>query len=54
MQDQKVGYFYSGISGASLVGNDIKDKKVEDIMSMPVVIKQDTNIYDVYSYNVFI
>ena len=31
----KVGYFYSGISGASLVGNKIKDKKVKDIMSMP-------------------
>ena len=29
-----------------LVGNKIKDKKVKDIMSMPVVIKQDTNIYD--------
>lgn len=42
----KVGYFYSGINGASLVGNKIKDKKVKDIMSMPVVIKQDTNIYD--------
>lgn len=42
----KVGYFYSGISGATLVGNKIKDKKVKDIMSMPVVIKQDTNIYD--------
>ena len=25
----KVGYFYSGISGASLVGNKIKDKKVK-------------------------
>ena len=42
----KVGYLYSGINGASLVGNKIKDKKVKDIMSMPVVIKQDTNIYD--------
>ena len=42
----KVGYFYSGINGASLVGNKIKDKKLKDIMSMPVVIKQDTNIYD--------
>ena len=42
----KVGYLYSCISGASLVGNKIKDKKVKDIMSMPVVIKQDTNIYD--------
>ena len=42
----KVGYFYSGISGASLIGNKIKEKRVKDIMSMPVVIKQDTNIYD--------
>ena len=42
----KVGYINSGINGASLVGNKIKDKKVIDIMSMPVVIKQDTNIYD--------
>ena len=41
-----VAYFYSGISGASLVGNKINYKKVKDIMSMPVVIKQDTNIYD--------
>lgn len=42
----KVGYFYSGINGSSLVGNNIKDKKVKDIMSMPVVIKQDINIYE--------
>ncbi len=42
----KVGYFYSGITGATLVGNKIKDKKVKDIMSVPVIIKQDTNIYD--------
>ena len=42
----KVGYFYSVISGAILLCNKIKDKKVKDIMSMPVVIKQDTNIYD--------
>ena len=42
----KVGYFYSGINGSSLVGNNIKDKKVKDIMSMPVVKKQDINIYE--------
>ena len=42
----KVGYFYSGINGSSLVGNNIKDKRVKDIMSMPVVIKQDINIYE--------
>lgn len=43
----KVGYFYSGINGISLVGDKIKDKKVIDIMSRPVVVKKDTSIYDV-------
>ena len=42
----KVGYFYSGVSEASLAGNKIKDKRVKDIMSMPVLIKKDTNIYE--------
>lgn len=42
----KVGYFYSGINEASLAGNKIKDKRVKDIMSMPVLIKQDTNVYE--------
>ena len=32
--------------GEALLKKKIKDKKVKDIMSMPVVIKQDTNIYD--------
>lgn len=43
----KVGYFYSGVNGISLVGDKIKDKKVVDIMSMPIVVKKDTSIYDV-------
>lgn len=42
----KVGYFYSGINEASLAGNKIKDKRVKDIMSMPILIKQDTNVYE--------
>ena len=42
----KVGYFYSGINEASLAGNKIKDKRVKDIMSTPLLIKQDTNIYE--------
>ena len=37
----KVGYFYTGISQINLLGNDIKEKKVEDIMGMPVVVKKD-------------
>ena len=43
----KVGYFYSGVSDLNLVGNSIKDKKAEDIMSMPVIVKQDISIYEV-------
>ena len=43
----KVGYFYSGVNDLNLVGNSIKDKKAEDIMSMPVIVKQDISIYDV-------
>lgn len=43
----KVGYFYSGVSYINLLGNKLKDKKVEDIMSMPSLVKKDTSIYDV-------
>ncbi len=43
----KVGYFYSGVSDINLVGNKLKDKKVEEIMSMPSLVKKDTSIYDV-------
>lgn len=42
----KVGYFYSGISTVNLLGDKIKNKVVEDIMSMPIVVKKDTNVYD--------
>ena len=42
----KVGYFYSGTNEASLAGTKIKDKRVKDIMSMPLLIKQDTSIYE--------
>lgn len=43
----KVGYFYSGINEINLIGNKVKDKKVEDIMSMPILVKKDTSTYDV-------
>ncbi len=42
----KVGYFYSGENKLRLSTKEINEKKVEDIMSLPVVVKQDTNIYD--------
>lgn len=43
----KVGYFYSGINKLNLVGNDMKNKKVEDIMSIPVIAKKDDSLYEV-------
>ena len=43
----KVGYFYTGVNQINLLGNDIKEKKVEDIMGMPVVVKKDVSLYDV-------
>lgn len=43
----KVGYFYTGISKINLLGNDIKEKKVEEMMGMPVVVKKDVSLYDV-------
>ena len=43
----KVGYFYEGINKLNLIGNDIKNKKVEDIMSIPVIAKKDDSLYEV-------
>ena len=43
----KVGYFYSGINKLNLVGDDIKNKKVEEIMSIPVIAKKDDSLYEV-------
>lgn len=40
----KVGYFYTGVSQINLLGNDIKEKKVEDMMGMPVVVKKDVSL----------
>ncbi|EQK41950.1 transcriptional repressor CcpN [[Clostridium] bifermentans ATCC 638] len=42
----KVGYFYSGIDKVNLLGDKIKNKTVADIMSMPIMVTQDTNVYD--------
>ncbi|MEG0180881.1 MAG: helix-turn-helix transcriptional regulator [Clostridium sp.] len=42
----KVGYFYSGLDKVNLLGDTIKNKTVADIMSMPIMVTQDTNVYD--------
>lgn len=43
----KVGYFYLGVSEINLIGKSVKEKIVEDIMSMFVLVKKDESIYDV-------
>jgi CBS domain-containing protein len=43
----KVGYFYSGVNENNLLNKKLTDKKVKDIMSLPVVVKKDTTVYDV-------
>ncbi|MEG0050637.1 MAG: helix-turn-helix transcriptional regulator [Terrisporobacter sp.] len=43
----KVGYFYTGVNNLSLIGDEIKNKKVEDIMSIPVIAKKDDSLYEV-------
>lgn len=43
----KVGYFYTGINKLNLVGEDMKNKKAQDIMSIPVIAKKDDSLYEV-------
>jgi len=42
----RVGYFFSGKTTTSLVAERIRDIKVDEIKSIPVVIKEDTTVYD--------
>ncbi|MDR0879283.1 MAG: helix-turn-helix transcriptional regulator [Clostridioides sp.] len=43
----KVGYFYTGISNVNLFGDSLRDKKVEDVMSIPSLARKDESVYDV-------
>lgn len=42
----KVGYFYSGKSEISVLSKEVKSIKVCDIMSVPVVVSEETSVYD--------
>lgn len=42
----KVGYFYAGVNGMNLLSDQINSKIVGDIMSNPIMVTQDTSIYD--------
>lgn len=43
----KVGYFYTGKSELSVFSQKVKSIKVKDTMSLPVVMDENTAIYDV-------
>ena len=43
----KVGYFYTGKSELSVFSQKVKGIKVKDTMSLPVVMDENSSIYDV-------
>lgn len=42
----KVGYFYSGNSIQTFIGDYIQKIKVKDVKSFPVIVSEETTIYD--------
>ncbi|ADL07688.1 helix-turn-helix transcriptional regulator [Thermosediminibacter oceani] len=42
----RVGYFYAGKNTKSLLAEKIRSIKVSDIKAVPVVIKEETSVYD--------
>ena len=42
----KVGYFYNTHKVEPFIIKDIKEKKVEDVMSVPMIVRSDTSIQD--------
>ncbi len=42
----KVGYFYVGIDENNLVSKKLKSKKVEEMMSVPIVVSEEATVYD--------
>jgi CBS domain-containing protein len=42
----KVGYFYSGKSTVNIFAQEIKNIKVQDIMSIPVIVTEESSVYD--------
>ncbi|CAH2214091.1 helix-turn-helix transcriptional regulator [Tepidibacter aestuarii] len=42
----KVGYFYSGINQNNMISEELKNKKVSEIMSIPVMLTEETTVYN--------
>jgi CBS domain-containing protein len=45
----RVGYFYTGKTGTELLTEKIKQYKVSEFQSLPVVVKEDASVYDAIS-----
>lgn len=42
----KVGYFYAGINKNHIISEELKNKKVSEIMSIPVMLTEETTVYN--------
>ncbi|WP_089966709.1 helix-turn-helix transcriptional regulator [Lihuaxuella thermophila] len=42
----RVGYFYSGKSANQLLGEHVRNLYVKDYKSLPIVVKEETSVYD--------
>lgn len=45
----RVGYFFTGKTGSELLTKKIKQYKVKDYQSIPVVVKEEASVYDAIS-----
>ncbi|WP_307340008.1 helix-turn-helix transcriptional regulator [Caldalkalibacillus uzonensis] len=42
----RVGYFYTGKTTMQAIGESIKNKRVKDYKSVPILVKENTSVYD--------
>lgn len=42
----RVGYYYTGRTGLSAVSEEVRNRKVRDVQSVPVVVAENTSVYD--------
>lgn len=42
----KVGYFYSGKSSINIFAQEVKNIKVQDIMSVPIIVTEESSVYE--------
>jgi len=42
----KVGYLYSGNNGVNIISEQIRKTRVSDIKSIPVIVDEQTSLYD--------